>query len=96
MSGPHFRDYHLLLDEQAEQLYDMTDPMAERFRKIGGTTLRSTGHIGKLQRVQDNAPKPSSRSICWRNCEKTKAIARAACAKRMSSATNTKMLRAPA
>ncbi len=54
MSGPHFRDYHLLLDEQAEQLYDMTDPMAERIRKIGGTTLRSTGHIGKLQRVQDN------------------------------------------
>lgn len=54
MSGPHFRDYHLLLDEQADQLFAMTDPIAERVRKIGGTTLRSTGHIGKLQRVKDN------------------------------------------
>ena len=54
MSGPHFRDYHLLLDEQADQLFAMTDPMAERVRKIGGTTLRSTGQIGKLQRVKDN------------------------------------------
>ena len=54
MSGPHFRDYHLLLDEQAEQLYAMTDPLAERVRKIGGSTLRSTGHIGRLQRVLDN------------------------------------------
>jgi len=54
MSGPHFRDYHLLLDEQADQLFAMTDPMAERVRKIGGTTLHSTGQIGKLQRVKDN------------------------------------------
>jgi starvation-inducible DNA-binding protein len=54
MSGPHFRDYHLLLDEQADQLFAMTDPMAERVRKIGGTTLRSTGQIGKMQRVKDN------------------------------------------
>jgi starvation-inducible DNA-binding protein len=54
MSGPHFRDYHLLLDEQADQLFAMADPIAERVRKIGGTTLRSTGHIGKLQRVKDN------------------------------------------
>jgi starvation-inducible DNA-binding protein len=54
MSGPHFRDYHLLLDEQADQLYAMTDPIAERIRKIGGSTLRSIGHIAKLQRVQDN------------------------------------------
>lgn len=54
MSGPHFRDYHLLLDEQADQLFEMTDPMAERVRKIGGTTLRSTGQIGKMQRVKDN------------------------------------------
>ena len=45
MSGPHFRDYHLLLDEQADQLYAMTDPIAERVRKLGGTTLRSIGHI---------------------------------------------------
>ncbi len=54
MSGPHFRDYHLLLDDQATQLYAMTDPIAERVRKVGGTTLRSIGHIAKLQRVLDN------------------------------------------
>jgi starvation-inducible DNA-binding protein len=54
MSGPHFRDYHLLLDEQADQLYAMTDPIAERVRKIGGATLRSIGHIARTQRVLDN------------------------------------------
>src|ERR1700677_1137439 len=54
MSGPHFRDYHLLLDEQADQLYAMTDPIAERVRKIGGSTLRSIGHIGRIQRIKDN------------------------------------------
>jgi len=54
MSGPHFRDYHLLLDEQADQIFAMTDPVAERVRKIGGVTLRSIGHIARLQRVIDN------------------------------------------
>src|SRR6478672_4878268 len=54
VSGPHFRDYHLLLDEQADQLYAMTDPIAERARKVGGTTLRSIGHIARVQRVKDN------------------------------------------
>src|SRR5256885_9639732 len=54
MSGPHFRDYHLLLDEQADQLYAMSDPVAERIRKIGGATLRSIGHIARTQRVLDN------------------------------------------
>jgi starvation-inducible DNA-binding protein len=54
MSGPHFRDYHLLLDEQADQIFATTDDMAERVRKIGGTTLRSIGHIARLQRVLDN------------------------------------------
>ena len=54
MSGPHFRDYHLLLDEQADQLYAMTDPIAERIRKVGGATLRSIGHIARMQRVLDN------------------------------------------
>jgi len=54
VSGPHFRDYRLLLDEQADQLYATTDPIAERVRKLGGTTLRSIGHIGRLQRVSDN------------------------------------------
>ncbi len=54
MSGPHFRDYHLLLDEQADQLFAMTDPIAERIRKVGGPTLRSIGHISRTQRVLDN------------------------------------------
>jgi starvation-inducible DNA-binding protein len=54
MSGPHFRDYHLLLDEQGEQIFAMTDPLAERVRKIGGMTLRSIGQISKLQRFSDN------------------------------------------
>jgi starvation-inducible DNA-binding protein len=54
MSGPHFRDYHLLLDEEAEQLFAMTDPIAERIRKIGGLTIRSIGHISRTQRVLDN------------------------------------------
>ena len=54
VSGPHFRDYHLLLDEQADQIFAMTDAIAERVRKIGGTTLRSAGHIGRLQRLSDN------------------------------------------
>jgi starvation-inducible DNA-binding protein len=54
MSGPHFRDYHLMLDEQADQLYAMSDPIAERIRKVGGTTLRSIGHIARTQRVLDN------------------------------------------
>jgi starvation-inducible DNA-binding protein len=54
VSGPHFRDYHLLLDEHAEQIFATTDDIAERVRKIGGTTLRSIGHIGRLQRVLDN------------------------------------------
>ena len=52
--GPHFRDYHLLLDEQADQIHATTDPIAERVRKVGGTTLRSIGHIARLQRVLDN------------------------------------------
>src|SRR4249920_2113898 len=54
MSGPHFRDYHLLLDEQADQLYAMTDPIAERVRKLGGLTIRSIGQIARTQRVSDN------------------------------------------
>jgi len=54
MSGPHFRDYHLLLDEQADQLFAMTDPIAERVRKVGRTTLRSIGQIARMQRVSDN------------------------------------------
>jgi len=54
MSGPHFRDYHLLLDEQADQLFAMTDPIAERVRKLGAITLHSVGEIARNQRVLDN------------------------------------------
>jgi starvation-inducible DNA-binding protein len=54
MSGPHFRDYHLLLDEHSDQLFAMTDPIAERVRKIGGPTLKSVGQISRTQRILDN------------------------------------------
>lgn len=54
MSGAHFRDYHLLLDEHATQIFAISDDIAERVRKIGGTTIRSIGHVAKLQRLQDN------------------------------------------
>ena len=54
MSGPHFRDYHLMLDEHGDQIFAMTDDIAERVRKIGGTTIRSIGHIERLKRILDN------------------------------------------
>ena len=54
MSGPHFRDYHVMLDEQSDQLFERTDPIAERIRKVGGTTMRSIGHISSLQTIKDN------------------------------------------
>jgi starvation-inducible DNA-binding protein len=54
MSGPHFRDYHLMLDEQADQIFALTDPIAERIRKVGGSTLKSIGHIARTQRIRDN------------------------------------------
>jgi starvation-inducible DNA-binding protein len=54
MSGPHFRDYHLLLDEHGDQIFAMTDPIAERVRKLGGETIKSIGHIARMQRVLDN------------------------------------------
>src|SRR5436305_7522409 len=54
LSGPHFRDYHLLFDEQADQIFAMTDPIAERVRKIGGATIKSIGDIARQQRILDN------------------------------------------
>src|SRR6478752_3016581 len=54
VSGPHFRDYHLLFDEQGDQIFAITDEIAERVRKVGGTTLHSTGNIARLQRIPDN------------------------------------------
>ena len=79
VSGPHFRDYHLMLDEQADQLFASTDELAERARKIGGTTLRSIGHISKLQRIQDNdedfvAPGDMLRELMNDNKAMTKAL----------------------
>jgi starvation-inducible DNA-binding protein len=74
MSGPHFRDYHLLLDEQADQIFATTDDIAERVRKIGGTTLRSIGHVSRLQRIRDNdagfvAPSDMLAELCNDNKE---------------------------
>jgi starvation-inducible DNA-binding protein len=74
VSGPHFRDYHLLLDKQAKQILGMTDELAERVRKIGGTTLRSIGHVAKLQRIEDNdeeyvAPRDMLRELMEDNKE---------------------------
>ena len=68
MSGPHFRDYHLLLDEHADQIFAMTDPIAERVRKLGGITLRSIGQISRTQRVLDNdAEYVEALDMCWLN-----------------------------
>ena len=76
MSGPHFRDYHLMLDEQSDQIFAMTDPIAERARKIGGLTLHSIGEIKKLQRVLDNdadyvTPKDMLAELCGDNKDMT-------------------------
>ncbi len=68
VSGPHFRSYHLLLDEHAEQIESTIDDLAERVRKIGGTTLRSIGHISQLQRIKDNDEEFVEPPICCANC----------------------------
>lgn len=76
LSGPHFRDYHLLFDEQAAQLFAMTDPIAERVRKIGGPTLKSIGQISRLQRVLDNdADFVEPADMLAELCEDNKALA---------------------
>jgi starvation-inducible DNA-binding protein len=75
MSGPHFRDYHLLLDEQGDQLFAMTDPIAERIRKIGGATMRSIGHIARTQRILDNdAEYVEPEDMLAELCEDSKAL----------------------
>ena len=79
MSGPHFRDYHLLLDEHADQLFAMTDDIAERARKIGGTTLRSIGDIARHQRLRDNndefvPPDEMLAELCEDNQQLTRAL----------------------
>lgn len=78
VSGPNFRDYHLLLDEQADQIFAMTDPIAERVRKIGGTTLRSIGQISRLQRIADNdADYVTAPDMIAELCEDNKQLASA-------------------
>jgi starvation-inducible DNA-binding protein len=79
MTGRHFRDYHLLLDEHGEQIFAMTDDIAERARKIGGTTLRSISDISRHQRLKDNneefvAPKDMMGELCAENGELTKLL----------------------
>src|SRR5262249_45133306 len=89
VSGPHFRDYHLLLDEQGEQIFATTDAIAERVRKIGGTTLRSIGHIGRLQRVLDNDADFVTPSTCSRSSATTTSSWLRACARHTRFATST-------
>jgi DNA-binding ferritin-like protein len=91
MSGPHFRDYHLLLDEHGDQIFATTDAIAERVRKIGGTTLHSIGHIARLQRVTDNDADFVTPMICSPNCATTINSWRHACARRMAFARSTTM-----
>jgi starvation-inducible DNA-binding protein len=75
LSGPHFRDYHLMFDEHGDQLFAMTDPIAERIRKIGGSTLKSIGHIARLQRVLDNeAEYVDPEDMLAELCEDNKAL----------------------
>lgn len=75
MSGPHFRDYHLLLDEQGEQIFAMTDDIAERVRKIGGLTIRSVGEVSRLQRIADNdAEYVAADDMLSELCEDNKAL----------------------
>jgi starvation-inducible DNA-binding protein len=75
LSGPHFRDYHLLFDEQADQIFAMTDPIAERIRKIGGPTIKSIGQISHLQRVLDNdADYVEPEDMLAELCEDNKAL----------------------
>lgn len=76
LSGPHFRDYHLLFDEQADQIFAMTDPIAERIRKIGGPTIKSIAHIARLQRVLDNeAEYVDPETMLLELCEDNKTMA---------------------
>ena len=75
VSGPHFRDYHLLLDEQGDQIFAMTDDIAERVRKLGGTTIRSIGHIARLKHVADNdAQYVESLDMLGELCEDNQAL----------------------
>lgn len=94
MSGKHFRDYHLLLDEQADQIFAMTDVIAERARKLGGKTLHSIGDIANHQRIKDNneefvSPKDMLKELCADNQQLTRELrtAHEACDKHNDVAT---------
>jgi len=77
LSGPHFRDYHLLFDEQAAQIFAMTDPIAERVRKLGGSTIKSVGQISRLKRIADNdAEYVEPEDMLAELCEDNKSLAR--------------------
>ena len=90
ISGPHFRDYHLLLDEQGEQIFATTDAIAERVRKLGGTTLRSIGHICRLQRLLDNdADFVTPLDMLAELRDDNKQLTSRTCARRMTFATST-------
>jgi starvation-inducible DNA-binding protein len=91
VSGPHFRDYHLMLDEQGTQIFATTDDIAERVRKLGGTTIRSIGHIGRLQRVLDNEADYVKHPICCPNFATIIFSWPRVCVRHTRSATNTKM-----
>ncbi len=94
VSGPHFRDYHLLLDEQAEQLDGSIDILAERVRKVGGTTIRSIGHIAKLQRIKDNDEDyVSALDMLLRADERQQDADRSTCARPTRSPTSTRTWR---
>lgn len=71
VSGPHFRGYHLMFDEQGAELFAMTDEIAERVRKIGGMTLHSIGNIARLQRIPDTTRTMWIRATCWLSCART-------------------------
>jgi starvation-inducible DNA-binding protein len=96
MSGPHFRDYHLMLDEQSDQIFATTDPIAERVRKLGGRTIRSIGHIAKLTRIKNNDAEfvsPLDMRASWRT---TTRRSRRRCERRTTSATIIRMSPPPA
>lgn len=96
MSGPHFSDYHLLLDEHGEQIFAITDAIAERVRKVGGTTLHSIGQIARLQRVPDNDADYVTPSICWPSCSTITNSWRLICGRRTRCATSAATLPPPA
>jgi DNA-binding ferritin-like protein len=87
MSGPHFRDYHLLLDEHGDQIFAMTDSIAERVRKLGGLTIRSIGHVARLHASATTMRSTWTRSTWSPNCAKTTVACLPVCAKLMTCAT---------